>query len=299
MQNHIADRLRTGSHLLLWKEKRLAVASDFDHSQNVVFIHGFTATGEYLSDLIELVQGHQSNCFCFNYDSLGGIDTAATNLLGLFEKMDRLSNGKLTERKLTLICHSMGGLVARAFCYLPNAGEFVKALVTLGTPHIGTLRGSRHLKLLARWGESVSRAMPGYDADSCISAAQLLGADKSGAVPLLDALQESNSVLNRIPCLSISGGKRWLEFGRNRFKNAIANNRLQALLGNEDNDGLVPEGSSDVTKLPATCRGTSSQHENGYSEYSKINHSNLIANQSIALTIRIWMVDSQLSQPVR
>lgn len=295
--SQIAERLRKGSHLSRWADQEFATASNFDHPENVILIHGFTATGKYLSVLAEQLAGHGSNCFFFNYDSLTGIDAAAESLMTLFEKFDRLSRGKLRERKVTLVCHSMGGIVARALCYLPRAEDFVKAIVTMGTPHGGTLCGDSHLKLLVKWGESISRAMPGYVANTCVSAAQLIGADDNGKGPLLDTLRQENSVLTRIPCLSISGGKRWLEFGLNSVMTAVANNRLQKLMGNEDNDGLVPEKSSDITGLPETCRGAASSHDNSYSEYLKTNHSSLIANHQIALTIAVWLAELQPIQP--
>jgi len=49
------------------------------------------------------------------------------------------------EAKLVLVCHSMGGLVARWFAEREGGAELIRALVTIGTPHRGSLRALAHL----------------------------------------------------------------------------------------------------------------------------------------------------------
>jgi pimeloyl-ACP methyl ester carboxylesterase len=46
----------------------------------------------------------------------------------------------MDEAKLVLICHSMGGLVARWFLEREGGAEYTRALVTIGTPHRGSLK---------------------------------------------------------------------------------------------------------------------------------------------------------------
>jgi pimeloyl-ACP methyl ester carboxylesterase len=46
----------------------------------------------------------------------------------------------MREAKLVLICHSMGGLVARWFAEQEGGGPLIRALVTIGTPHRGSLK---------------------------------------------------------------------------------------------------------------------------------------------------------------
>lgn len=44
------------------------------------------------------------------------------------------------EAKLVLVCHSMGGLVARWFAAHEDGAESIRALVTVGTPHRGSVK---------------------------------------------------------------------------------------------------------------------------------------------------------------
>ena len=44
------------------------------------------------------------------------------------------------EAKLVLICHSMGGLVARWFAEQEGGAELIRSLITIGTPHRGSLK---------------------------------------------------------------------------------------------------------------------------------------------------------------
>jgi pimeloyl-ACP methyl ester carboxylesterase len=82
------------------------------------------------------------------------------------------------EAKLVLLCHSMGGLVARWFAEREGGAEFIRAIVTIGTPHRGALKaltalvngleprfGPLHLSLgaLARSLPSLYQLLPQYD----------------------------------------------------------------------------------------------------------------------------------------
>lgn len=46
----------------------------------------------------------------------------------------------MAEAKLVLLCHSMGGLVARWFAEREGGAEHIRSLVTIGTPHRGALK---------------------------------------------------------------------------------------------------------------------------------------------------------------
>lgn len=84
----------------------------------------------------------------------------------------------LGDAKLVLVCHSMGGLVARWFAEREGGAEAIRALVTIGTPHRGALRaltalvnglepglGPLRLSLtgLARSLPSLYQLLPQYD----------------------------------------------------------------------------------------------------------------------------------------
>jgi pimeloyl-ACP methyl ester carboxylesterase len=51
----------------------------------------------------------------------------------------------MREAKLVLICHSMGGLVARWFAEQEGGAELIRALITIGTPHRGSLKALTNL----------------------------------------------------------------------------------------------------------------------------------------------------------
>jgi len=82
------------------------------------------------------------------------------------------------DAKLVLLCHSMGGLVARWFAERERGAEFIRAMVTMGTPHRGALKaltalvngleprfGPLRLSLsaLARSLPSLYQLLPQYD----------------------------------------------------------------------------------------------------------------------------------------
>ena len=81
------------------------------------------------------------------------------------------------DARLTLVCHSMGGLVARYFVDVLGGGEIVRRVITLGTPFWGAVRafqaldtggilplglGKGHLRDLLRTLPSVYELLPQY-----------------------------------------------------------------------------------------------------------------------------------------
>jgi hypothetical protein len=66
---------------------------------------------------------------------LGGIETNATQLGIVLERVHGMAG---TER-VDIVAHGLGGLVARAYLRRPGSAVSVGRLVTLGTPHEGTV----------------------------------------------------------------------------------------------------------------------------------------------------------------
>jgi hypothetical protein len=64
--------------------------------------------------------------------------TPLDNARLLTEQLRMLAPELLEERRLDVISHSRGGLVARSFCSQPEAARAVRNLVFLGTPNCGT-----------------------------------------------------------------------------------------------------------------------------------------------------------------
>ena len=257
-----------------------ATISDFYLPQTAIFVHGFTANAEYMSKLMYQFNGAGFNCLAFEYASFRGIDHAAKNLCDILALIDGQSEC-LTNNRVVLVGHSMGGLVARTMVLLYGGATFVRKVITLGTPHDGTLKDSRFLEYMAAWGEQLSGLNPGGYGPSNASGLQLIGADTPN--PLLARLRDATPPNPSVQFYSFSGGYPTLEFGRSKFKNFIANSYLQSRLS-PPNDGLVSESSSN---LKQACAGTfleMSEHYNSYNEYQYTNHSELINNPTVALT---------------
>ena len=270
-------RIRQGDVILCSPELRKATSEDFDGSTSALFIHGFTADSSYLSDLMRQFEGAGFRTFAFEYACFNGIDSAAKSLKQLLSLLE--STGAEIG-KLVVVAHSMGGLVARAFVALEGGAKYVRKLITLGTPHNGTLRGTRTLQVIADWAESINTLNPlGYSIDT-LSAKQLIGDD--GPEPLLERIKAAKSPLDHIDFLSISGGYPYLEFGKNPLKNVIGNAWLQRHL-QQPNDGLVAEVSSNLAQEQFSACMPNGMHFRSYPEYHKTNHSNLVNNQSLAL----------------
>ena len=92
------------------------------------------------SSFIRLLQG-QTDLLVFPYDWRLSNDVTARKLEAKIK--DRWWSGGLPkdkasdEERITIIVHSMGGLVARHFIEVRNGYRLVKKLITVGTPHLG------------------------------------------------------------------------------------------------------------------------------------------------------------------
>ncbi|MEM7535900.1 MAG: right-handed parallel beta-helix repeat-containing protein, partial [Chloroflexota bacterium] len=114
-----------------------------------------------------------------DYDAWGNLPPIATNARCLEKQVEYLY--KLTGRKLTMVAHSMGGLVSRA-CLSSAHTEIlgftfgsrgcrdkVRALYTMGSPH-GGINTISHLKLLAaerKWTSSLADQLCDAQAPLC------------------------------------------------------------------------------------------------------------------------------------
>jgi len=118
--------------------------------ENVVLVHGFKLPGssrptrceDQFTKLDELLQtkGEQYNVWQFEYSdnargTLGAVATYASRLARAVDRISELTGNS----QCSIIAYSMGGIVARH--YLASGGKSrVTKLLTLATPHMGTLR---------------------------------------------------------------------------------------------------------------------------------------------------------------
>jgi len=118
--------------------------------ENVVLVHGFRFPGsarptrceEQFTKLDELLQTkeEQYNVWQFEYsdNARGTLGTAATYASRLAKAVDRIS--ELTGNSIcSIVAYSMGGIVARQYAAAGGKSRVAK-LLTLATPHMGTLR---------------------------------------------------------------------------------------------------------------------------------------------------------------
>lgn len=100
----------------------------------VVLVHGYLSNRGYFRPMLAWLEARGVGpVFLPNYRSV--LSTIETGARTLHEEIERIAAG--TGQRVILVCHSMGGLVARR--YLQEHGEGrVARLVTIASPHHGT-----------------------------------------------------------------------------------------------------------------------------------------------------------------
>ncbi len=116
----------------------------------VVLVHGCNDSGGRFRVLAGVFEAQGQQTICFNYDDRDSLETSASRLAraleALLERMD--------SRRVTVIGHSQGGLVARrAFVRdrpqpLRNPGRVTFRLVTVSSP-LGGIEAASHCGILA------------------------------------------------------------------------------------------------------------------------------------------------------
>lgn len=105
----------------------------------VLAIHGITGDTEWmLAGLQELhAQGTQMDfILTYDYESLATpIETTADKL---YKRLDEAGFGKEDFPALTVVAHSMGGLITRHLLEVDKKGAFIQHLIMLGTPNDGS-----------------------------------------------------------------------------------------------------------------------------------------------------------------
>ncbi len=271
------QRARAGDAIFRYPDFAKVTQADFRGEKIAIFIHGFTAESSYMAELMQQFSGAGFTSLAFEYACFRGIDHAAKNLSQLLTLFD--GEQTISGNRLVLVGHSMGGLVARALVALEGGSRFVRKVITLGSPHGGTLLDAKMLRYMAYWGEAIGGVNPRGFSPCSASAMQLLGAD--GPSPLIGRL--ATSCAENVEFFSISGGYAQLDFGKGFAKNFLINQYLQKRLS-RPNDGLVSERSSDLTKIRFSPPAPVCTHVNGYNDYPHTNHTYLTENQSVALT---------------
>lgn len=100
--------------------------------RTVVFVHGYMANRScFLPLATYLGLSGYKNQLSFEYNAKAGIEQTAIQLKKFLQKNVRGG-------RIDLVCHSLGGLIARVYLQDLNGARRVDNCITLGTPHSGT-----------------------------------------------------------------------------------------------------------------------------------------------------------------
>ena len=290
MSSEVQQIISTGDSLVRVADLKWAEPTDFKAGRFVILVHGFTSHGYYLRELGNFIMKFGYQAFIFNYNSYRGIAAASASLKDFLFRYDRNAGGDISANPVSIVAHSMGGLVARHLAVDADGQRMVRGIAMLGVPNNGCFPSARWLSCFIQYGEHLSGFMPGAGNPACLSAKECIKADFTEPRPFIDRLNDKWEKSSSCPpSISISGGKRFLALSRNRLKNWLSNQMIQAEIGHDDNDGLVMEKSVNMHCAISINARHQYVHFNSYPYYRELNHTNLTQNQTLALEIVDWL----------
>lgn len=135
--------------------------------RGVVFVHGFFCNRGFWNPWMTLLRGEDRAFVAVNLEPVfGSIDAYAAII---DEAVARVTQA--TGLPPVLVCHSMGGLAARAWLRSGNHGPRVSRVVTIGTPHHGTwlarfshVRNGRQMQRHSAWTRELAAGQRAEDA---------------------------------------------------------------------------------------------------------------------------------------
>jgi triacylglycerol esterase/lipase EstA (alpha/beta hydrolase family) len=130
----------------------------------VVFVHGFFCNRGVWTPWLRRLQGRHAFVAVSLEPLFGSIDDYAPQIDEAVQRVTRA-----TGLAPLLVCHSMGGLAARAWLRRMKAEARVHHVVTIGTPHRGTWlarfghgTNGRQMRLLSDWHARLDEGMPAH-----------------------------------------------------------------------------------------------------------------------------------------
>ena len=118
-------------HPFGWRPQRKRTPRRADQ-RTVVFVHGWGSNRSGFLPLSAYLRAHGiRQMLAFDYQTSGGIEHAAVALRDFLQHAVRGG-------RIDLVCHSLGGLVARVYLEQLGGARRVDRCITLGTPHRGT-----------------------------------------------------------------------------------------------------------------------------------------------------------------
>ncbi len=161
----------TAPSVFLWRQPfRTQAISDFlqpSDKAGVVFIHGFFCNRAFWSPWMQQLRTQNRAFASVTLESaFGSIDDYAPIVEAAVAKVTQA-----TGQAPILICHSMGGLAARAWLRSNAANDNrIKRVVTIGTPHFGTALSTKkallpfinthQMQRLGAWTQQLAKDEP-------------------------------------------------------------------------------------------------------------------------------------------
>jgi triacylglycerol lipase len=109
-----------------------------DRKPYVILVHGWLATSMDMSMLKYRLERAGFECEDVNFSYFGAVGSIADYSLELARKVEVDCAGK---GDVAIVAHSMGGLVTRYYLKHLRKTSQVNLVITIGTPHHGTLSG--------------------------------------------------------------------------------------------------------------------------------------------------------------
>ena len=158
---------RCGMQLFFWRQPfRSGLVPDHlpaGTRRGVVFVHGLVCNRGFWAPWMRRARAMGLPCIAVDLEPAFGsidayvptIDTAVARLQGL------------TGKPPVLVCHSMGGLAARAWLRSPGAAGYAGRVITIGSPHAGTWlarfghgRNAGQMRQGSEWLDALSQPTP-------------------------------------------------------------------------------------------------------------------------------------------
>lgn len=131
--------------------------------RGVVFIHGFFCNRGFWNPWLKRLQGSGHAFVAVNLEPIfGSIDDYTPEIDAAVRQVTQA-----TGLAPLVVCHSMGGLAARAWLQTMKAEARVHHVVTIGTPHSGTWlarfghgKNGLQMRLASEWQTGLNHGMP-------------------------------------------------------------------------------------------------------------------------------------------
>ncbi|MFT3718094.1 esterase/lipase family protein [Pseudorhodoferax sp.] len=159
-----ARELGCGLQVFFWRQPFRAAAEP-DHlpavrRRGVVFVHGLVCNRGFWAPWLRRARAQGLPCVAVSLEPVfGSIDDYAPIVEAAVARLEAA-----TGLPPVLVCHSMGGLAARAWLRRPGAAARVARVVTIAAPHAGTWmarlghgRNARQMRPGSRWLAELAR----------------------------------------------------------------------------------------------------------------------------------------------